>query len=96
MITNPGLATQLAREHQRQMRTQASQQRHQHGRPVPGPPNAAAIIFCRLSAAIASVGRATARRHLASSPPIRPANHPPQPGPGQASLAVQGTHRFPT
>lgn len=77
MITNPGLATQLAREHQRQMRTQASQQRHQHGRPVPGPPNAAAIIFCRLSAAIASVGRATARRHLASSPPsARPTTHP--------------------
>jgi len=61
MITNPNLATQLAREHQRQMLAQASQQRHQHGRPVPGTPNAAASIIRRVVAAIARAGRVTAQ-----------------------------------
>ena len=60
MITNPNLATQLAREHQRQMLAQASQQRHQHGRPARGTPNAAASII-RVGAAIARAGRVAAQ-----------------------------------
>jgi hypothetical protein len=85
MITNPDLATQLAREHQRQMHAQASQQRHQHGRPVPRTPNAVVGIFRRLAASIARADRAAARRHLASSPaPARPTTRP---GPARARRA---------
>jgi len=84
MITNPSLATQLAREHQRQMHAQASQQRHQHGRPAPRTPNAASI-FRRLAAAIARSGRAAARRHLANSPAS--ARRTTHPGPARARRA---------
>jgi hypothetical protein len=77
MISNPDLVTQLAREHQRQVLAQASQQRHQHGRPVPGTPNAATSIFRRLAAAIGRADRAAARRQLASSPAsARRTTHP--------------------
>jgi hypothetical protein len=43
------------------MYAQASQQRHQHGRPVPRTPNAAASIFRRVASAIARADKAAAQ-----------------------------------
>jgi hypothetical protein len=58
MISNPNLAAQLAREHQRQMLAQASQRRlrHQHACPAPRTPRPAARVARRLAAAIARAG----------------------------------------
>jgi len=83
MFTNPNLATQLAREHQRQMLAQASQHRHQHAHPVAGTRNAATSIFRRLAAAIARADRAAARRYLASSPASARRTAHPSPAQGR-------------
>jgi len=55
MFLNPDLATQLAREHQRQMQARASQQRHPRGCPPPRTRGAARITG-GLAAAIARAG----------------------------------------
>lgn len=61
MFINPHLATQLARDHQRQLLAQASQRQlaHQHRRPSNGTPGPAGITR-RLATAIARAGRVAA------------------------------------
>jgi hypothetical protein len=52
MSMNHDLTTRLARDHQRQMLAEASQQRHQSRRPVPRTPRTATRIIRGLAAAI--------------------------------------------
>jgi hypothetical protein len=62
MFINPDLATQLAREHHRQLLSEASQRqlRHRH-RPAPDTPRAAAGFTRLLAAAIARAGLVNAQ-----------------------------------
>jgi hypothetical protein len=84
MFANPELAVQLAREHQRQLRADASQQRHRPRRPEPGIPDTAATILHGLTAALTRAGVAAAaalgaswpaRPHLVGEPAVPPARH---------------------
>jgi len=86
MFMNPDLATQLARQQQRQMLTEASHhQRDQHGGMAPRTPGAATRIIRRLAAAITSAGVPsaqapgtirTARGRLVSEPAAVPGQTP--------------------
>ena len=69
MFINPDLATQLAREHHRELLAQASQRqrRHRGGHPSPGTPGAAGMGG-RLTAAIARAGIVVTRMAGAIGP----------------------------
>ncbi len=76
MFANLELAVQLAREHQRQLRADASQQRHHRGRPAPRIPGTAAKILRGLAAALARDGVAAAEAPGASWPARVPRDAP--------------------
>ena len=59
MITNPETATQLAREHQRELQAQAGRCRPE--RPASRTPNAAASMIRRLAIAMARAGQTAAQ-----------------------------------
>ena len=59
MITNPETATQLAREHQRELQAQAG--RCRPGRPAPRTTNPAASTIRRLAMAMARADQTAAR-----------------------------------
>jgi hypothetical protein len=84
MFTNPDLATQLAREHHRELLAQASQRRlrHQNRRPAP------ARITRILAAAIARAGSVAAQATGA----MWPAGPRPLGEPAAQAQASDGSH----
>lgn len=81
MFASPELAVQLAREHQRQLQADASQQRHRPRRPEPGIPDTAAKILRGLTAALTRAGVAAPRHPAPAGQPAGtwPTNQPSRP-----------------